>query len=276
MWRDYLTFIPLIAAVLSGFVGYFFIIRWKKRDRFFTMTEDSLKECYSPIYHELRLIMDSLEPKEKKTIIDDFLKKYMSSSTPIYKISDSFLIDWFYETQKAYSQFLSEWTPDNWKLFWKKLLSFYRMLESRYRDTHFYVYKDIRWNEYLSRKNPFFRLLIEFSGFLYELFAFLSALIFISILIYLYGLMVHIPGCNKTGLIWLGVSLFIAIALWGCMMILVSDYLVYKKPLRMNDNGLPSRLIEKIFREGTWEERLDKQYPDEIVPEMPTQMDDIK
>lgn len=275
MWSDYLPFMPLIAAVLSGFVGYFFIIRWKKRDRFLAMSEDSLKECYSPIYHELRLIMDSLEPKEQKTFIDVFFKKYMSSSTPIYKISDSFLIDWFYETEKAYTQFLSEWTSDNWKLFWKKFLSFYGMLDSCYRDAHFNVYKDIHFNEYLSKKNRFLSLLIEFLDFLYDFFVFLSTMLLISMLFYIYGFMVHVPGCNQTGLERLGIALVISIILLSLMMIIANGFLVYKSPLRMNDNSMPSRLMEKIFHMDTWEEWLDKKYPDEIVPEMPTRMDDI-
>lgn len=276
MLHDILPFMPLIAAILSGFVGYFFIIRWKKRDRFLTMSEDSLRECYSPMYHELHLIMISPESIEQKKLIDNFFKKYMSSSTLIYKISNSFLIDWFYDTEKAYSQFVSEWTSDNWKLFWKKFLAFYRMVESYYHDTHFNVYKDIRFNEYLSKKNTFFSLLIEFFGFLYEFFVFISAMLTISMLFYIYGLFVHVPGCNQIGLKWLGIALVISVVLLSPIMILANGFLVYKSPLRMNDNSVPSRLIEKIFHMDTWEERLDKMYSDKIVPDMPTRMDKNK
>lgn len=276
MLDNILTFMPFITAILSGFVTYYFIIRRKKSDRFFAISEDSLKECYSPIYHELHLIMNSLEFDEQKALIDNFFKKYMSCSTPIYKISNSFILDWFYETEKAYSQFLNEWTADNWKMFWKKLLSFYGMLETCYRDTHFIVYKEIRSKEYLFKRNMYSGILIEILGSAYDFFAFISGILIISTLVYVCGILFHIPGCNQTGFIWLGAVLIISVTLWGLMMLLVSGYLVYRNPLRMTDNSMLSRIVEKIFHMDTWEEWLEKKYPDEIVPEMPTQMYAIK
>lgn len=274
MWRIYLPFMPLIASIFTGFVGYFLGIRGKKRDRFLNMAEDNLKEFYSPIYHEIHLILASQHITDRKILIDDFFKKYMSSSTPIYRIGNSFLLDWFYEMEKAYSLFLSERTIGNWSKFWRMFLSFYQMMESNYRNIHFTVFRDVQWKEYLSRKNMFFSLLIEIVGLLYEAIAFLTVAAFISILLGLYGVLVGIPGCNKTVLMWLVIAFLATILLLSFLIVIAHSYLMYKTPSRMNDNSLLTRLIEKIFHMDTWEEWLAKKYPDEVVPEMPTEMDD--
>ena len=154
----------------------------------------------------------------------------MKGSTPIHKATNSLLIELFYKAQETYFRFLSEQTPDNWKLFWKYLRCFYDVLESDYRDIHFIFYRDIQWSKYWSKKNTVHRMLTELLGLLYE---FITPIVIVSVictLSYFFGVLLHIPGYNRIMLSQLMIFPFVSIIIWAITMILAPMYLVYKKP----------------------------------------------
>ena len=69
-----LHLMPLFTVVFSSAVGYFFGIRGRKRAHIIAIAEDSLRDCYSPMYQELRLIIHSQDSEKERDYSMIFLQ----------------------------------------------------------------------------------------------------------------------------------------------------------------------------------------------------------
>ncbi|MBP1996062.1 hypothetical protein [Paenibacillus eucommiae] len=126
------NYVPLLAAIVSMTLAYYYGQRTKIKDRVIDYSKENVKDIWSPLYHELRAIFIQTLPEEKKQredLLDSFFSKYLSSNTQIYKLDDEELLETFYDLSDKYRGFKN--TRDNklWEEFMHSFKNdFYRKL----------------------------------------------------------------------------------------------------------------------------------------------------
>ncbi|WP_336772652.1 hypothetical protein [Paenibacillus sp. MMO-58] len=167
---DFTNYLPIAAAIISATLGYMFGIRTKKNDRLIQLTQENLKEVFSPMYHEMKKIFtDSLKPKDRELMLEKFFEKYIGEDTPVYKLGDLELLDTFYELNDKYEQFKLLRKEELWVEFWWEFEFKLRYkIKDGYRNSTNLLYRDFTWQQYIQAKPYWMKFYFESMKFLFD------------------------------------------------------------------------------------------------------------
>jgi hypothetical protein len=182
------TYLPLMSAILSLTLGYFFGIRTKKNDRLFQYTQENIKEVLSPMYHEMLVIIEEgLVPKDRENLIFAFFKTHQSSNTLIYKFGNMDLFEAFYDLSIRYREFKQTRNESLWKEFWHEFENtFFYKLKKEYIKSTSLIFHEFKWQQYIQTKPYWLKSYYEVMKFLFET---MQGIIVISLLfVYFSGL----------------------------------------------------------------------------------------
>lgn len=181
------NYIPVIAACVAAILGYFFGQRTKKHDRVIQFSLDSVKEIYSPMYHELKDIThSSLPPKERELKIDAFFLKHLSSNTQIYKLGNVEIFDLFYELSNKYMAFKESRDENIWRDFWVSFENeFYFRIKDEYDNLTNLIYHEFKWQQFILNKPYWLKSYYEVMRFLLETFK--GILVVLALIAYFTG-----------------------------------------------------------------------------------------
>ncbi|WP_337102016.1 hypothetical protein [Paenibacillus sp. YIM B09110] len=167
---DFSKYLPVLAAVISVSLGYMYGVRSKKNDRIMQLTQESLKEVYSPMFHEIsRIISKMVKPIDREKMMDSFFDKYASDVTSVYKLGNLGLMQSFYELSNKYQQFKLTRDSSVWKDVWYEFeeVIFYEV-KSGYMNSVNLLYRDFKWQQYIQAKPYWMKLYFESIKFLHE------------------------------------------------------------------------------------------------------------
>lgn len=167
--KDYL---PVITVILAAFLAYIFNNRKYKFERFHKEAAESLKDFYSPLFHEMRIIKLDMQYNDKVKLIELFLKKHLSEDTQIYKSYNRKLIDLFYDLDIAFRGYKDK---KNVKL--DDVLEIYNEIfykvNKDYEDIQICLYSQFPWYKLLHKKSPIFRILMDLGVLFYDIVKFI-------------------------------------------------------------------------------------------------------
>jgi hypothetical protein len=214
-----LSYLPLVTAILSALLGYFFGQRTKKTERVIQYSQDNIKEIYSPMYHQLLEIFNEyLTSIERENLLDIFFKKHLAPDTTIFKLGNVELLDVFYELSQKYSKFKSIRDNSIWKDFWLALENdLYLKVKEEYRSLNSLVYHEFKWQQHILNKPYWLKSYFELMKFLFETskgtVVALTLMVYISGFLKLFGNDLLPADFFKLSFMFLGMSLTIMISL---------------------------------------------------------------
>ncbi|GIO85073.1 hypothetical protein J25TS5_20050 [Paenibacillus faecis] len=187
---DITKYLPVAAAILSATLGYIFGIRTKKNERLVQFTQENVKEVFSPMYHEMkRIIENPLIPKNRELMLDTFFERYLVNNTPVYKLGNLELLDTFYELSEKYRHFKLSRDEDIWKeVWWDFENNLFCKVKEGYRNSTNLLYSEFTWEQYTQTKPYWMKFYLESMKFLFET---AKGLNIVSLLL------VYFSGCFK-------------------------------------------------------------------------------
>lgn len=184
-------------------LGYYYVARSKKSDRFYAQVMDNLDTSSSPMFHELRIIWSKRNTIETcETLILEFFKKYLSVDTSVYKLANKSAIDYFYESADAFENFQNNRLQMNWAEFWSKFDCLKTSIDEEYWANVSVLYREYRWMRQNIQGNYLLRLYNELVILSYQTVKFL---VILGLLLIYFTLYFHFVGHPKI-FSWLGIS----------------------------------------------------------------------
>lgn len=239
--KDYL---PIITAILTAVLTYFFGFRKRKNDKFNIQIEEGLGEILSPMLHSLRVIMREENAFQREKLLKAFFLKFSSEETKLYKMSSKYILDWYYKTEDLFYNFRNSRKKEDWEMFWVYFYKYNIMINEEYRSVRSIIYSDYKWLIDVNQKNPFLRLVIEFFVLIYELSKFIIG----SCFAFMLGFIIEniqgkhiIPGVLKQIVFY---ALLIALLVYGMLLICLSNYASAKQMQRESYTRI---FFQKIF-----------------------------
>lgn len=167
--------VPLILlALVTGYIGFQFNSRTKKREFFIKALTASYNLVYSPMYEHLQNITNTLDKQEKINKLEHFFECYSgtNTNTNIRYIGSSFLLEFFYDFRLVYQNFRNDRSRKNESELLDKLNEFFVMIEDEYWDAHDIIYEDHLQFKDTIFLNPFISSLLSFLRGIYYLVSF--------------------------------------------------------------------------------------------------------
>jgi hypothetical protein len=251
--KDYL---PLIIALLTLFIGYIVAIRHKKIDRFYSQVHESLKDVIGPMLFEIRRIQKSNNIDERDNLIESFFSKYTQTDSPLYKIANSFLLEWFFEMEESFNKYRHFPTDDNWEEFWLFFYRFHVMIKNEFWTNFRTLYYEFRWEKNIwGTNNYLLRFLKQTIRFILDTLNFLVGALLI---LFAYIIWSNFKGeytLPKEYIELIAIFSQFILVLWGFMMIIGSFY-----PALMGIKVKKSRI--RLVLEKVISSRYFKKYDD--------------
>lgn len=221
--KDY---IPVILAILTPILTYLIGVRKGNNEKFNLQLENNLKDVISPMIHEIKAITRKQEESnERNKLLKKFFEKYGASDSKLYEMSNKYIADRYYETEKYYYEFMKNRNQNDWEDFWTYFINFNKLIDNEYNKIKGILYSNYVWLMDLSNKNKILRILMEIMVMLYELTKFslmASGLFLFALIILLIKGNVVIYGYVKViTCLWFLAS----VALWGVLTMCVSTYI---------------------------------------------------
>ncbi|WP_438431373.1 hypothetical protein [Gorillibacterium sp. sgz500922] len=167
---DFSKYLPLGTAIISASIVYWYSMRSKKGDRLIQFTQDNLREIYSPIYHEMKKIINkSICPKDRERMLDSFFDKYSNINTSIYKLGNIELLNSFYDLQEKFAMFKPSRDLELWRNFWWEFenLFFYKISQG-YKNSIALLYREFNWQQHLQISPYWKKIYLELVKFLFD------------------------------------------------------------------------------------------------------------
>jgi hypothetical protein len=165
-------YFPIATAFLGAFLAYIFGNRKYKIERFHKEAVESLKDFYSPVFHDMREIkfkLDFWNREEQISNLINFISKYMSKDTNLFKSYNPNLIDLFYDLDKALRKSKVVGKDEAIDIF--NML--YVKVEKEYWDIQKSIYRQFPWYKILNKTNPIYRFLLDLTILFYDIAQFL-------------------------------------------------------------------------------------------------------
>lgn len=251
-------YLPILTAFLGAFLAYIFNNRKNRFDRFYIEAAESLKEFYSPIFHEMRRIKSEDDIEVKTELLNKLIKSLVATDTNIYKAYNENLIELVYELDELLNKYMRNKDDEKLKSCFEHFDKIYYKVKKEYLDIQRSLYKQYPWHKKLIRTNYIVRLIFD-SGLL-----FYDTVLFIGMcwLFLVYIIIVNrIQGKNDIPIVikdnFRGIS-SIVIGLFMFAMICVLPYFFvvmdYRKQNKIFDAadkiifGNIAKLFKKIFK----------------------------
>ncbi|HEX8965441.1 MAG TPA: hypothetical protein VF820_03365 [Patescibacteria group bacterium] len=170
----------LLLAVVASLLGYIWGQRTKRFDQYYTQSSESLKDACSPIFHELRQIINSKHNEKQEILIREFFERYTGKESKIYKIGNVDIINDFYELSDSYESWTRLRTEDQMSEMFDKLKHFYFIIEKEYYDTIKSIFYKYKWNRFILSKIYPARIFFEFFRVIHDTMLFILIVSFIS------------------------------------------------------------------------------------------------
>ncbi|WOH92994.1 hypothetical protein RZN08_10270 [Bacillus paralicheniformis] len=169
-WNAFVGFIkeylPVITVVLSAFIAFISTIRHKDLERFYKNAENNLEKVIEPMYLKVKNIENIKDGQHKIELIKDFFDIYDSKKMNISKLGNRQLINKFFETEKAFNQYILKFDEESLKSLFFKVRSLKYNLEKEYWRLFETIYKDYNWYKKTVDMNYLFRFFLRISFFI--------------------------------------------------------------------------------------------------------------
>ncbi|WP_234122372.1 hypothetical protein [Clostridium hydrogenum] len=183
--KDY---IPVILAILTPILTYLIGVRKGNNEKFDLQLENNLKDVISPMLHEIKAITrQQEESNERNKLLKKFFEKYGASDSKLYEMSNKYICDKYYETEKYYYKFMQNKNQNNWEDFWTYFISFNKLIDNEYNKIKSILYSNYVWLMDLSNKNKISRVFMEIMVMFYEL----SKFILMACIIFLIAMVIY-------------------------------------------------------------------------------------
>lgn len=233
-------YFPIITVCLSAFLAYVFSGRKYKTERFYNDIGESLKDFYSPVFHELRDIKLEQDPRKKENLLKEFVDKYTSNYNKLYICHNEYLVQLFYDLEQVFREYRLKRREKEWV----EVCSIFNKINSLVCKEYWHIqralYKDYPWQKVMERNNYLIKPFMRFLVLLYDTAFFLLTVW--GILLYLIKFsqftgQIEIPSIIKDNF---AAFSSLTISLYSISFILAIPYLI-----TVLDNRRISKLIEK-------------------------------
>lgn len=167
-------YLPISAAFLGAFLAYVFGNRRYRSERFYKEATDSLKEFYSPLFYEMRSIKLDMNRYNKDKLIDDFLKKYLSTNTKLFMSFNAKLNDLFYDLDEMFRKYKLNKDVEALDTAVAIFNEIYYLVKKEFNDIQKSLYKRFPWYKHLYKQSFIIKFVLDLSVLLYETVSFLG------------------------------------------------------------------------------------------------------
>ena len=198
IFNKYGQYLPVATVFLAAFLAYIFSNKRFKLERFHKDAEISLKEFYSPVFHEMRQIIN-IDSLYKDKLICNFVKKHTGVDTVLYKSYNMNLNGLFYDLDEAINEYNKSKEDQDYKECEKIFNSIYFIVKNEYEDFQSSLYKHYPWYKHLNKRSYLIRLLMDLGTLFYDTVLW----VFLLWLFILYGILVdrYITHVNTPAII---------------------------------------------------------------------------
>jgi len=161
------AYLPVVTVFLAAFLAYAFNNKRFKFERFHRDAEISLKEFYSPVFHEMRKIKNS-DSLYRDKLIYDFVKKHTDVDTVLYRAYNMNLSGLFYDLDEAINEYNKSKDTQDYKECEKIFNSIYIIVKKEYEDYQASLYKHHPWYKHLNKRSYIVRLFMDLSTLFYD------------------------------------------------------------------------------------------------------------
>lgn len=181
--KDYL---PIITAFVGAFMAYIFSNRHYRSERFYKDAAESLHDFYSPIFHEMRYIKINMNKYNREQLISEFLKKYLSNKTQLFKAHNAKLTQLFYDMDELFNEYKNNKEKETLEKVFDMFNNALYLIKNEYDDIQRSLYKQFPWYKQLNKRGPILRFLMDLTTLFYDIaqFLFIIWLLIIYILVF--------------------------------------------------------------------------------------------
>ncbi|WP_280149574.1 hypothetical protein [Bacillus safensis] len=162
--------LSLITVFLSAAIAYFYNIKHKDLDRFYTNAQDNMETLIEPIYFKLRDIEAIVDKERKIELLKEFFDSYNYNKINISRLGNRKLIDNFLKCELAFKKILID---DSEVLYQEVIVNIKQLkhiVDTDYWKLFEVIYKDYNWYKKTVDMNYILRFLLKVSLFLQNTF----------------------------------------------------------------------------------------------------------
>jgi hypothetical protein len=151
----------VVIAIVTGFIGYQFSLRTKRKDNFLKELTVNYTQLYYPMYERLRAIRKIEDANERNGWFNDFFTYYSNSESPIKLLGSTRTLESYFELHGLFKNMMKENTRVEALKFSDNLDSFRNSIEREFWNAHNVIYKDYKKFMDIEFRSPFFALTFE-------------------------------------------------------------------------------------------------------------------